>query len=103
MWGPKSGRSSPLPSNWRFTRGHILKRDGYRCTVIREDTGKRCTEKATDVDHINDPDDHTYKNLTSKCSWHHDQKTAGQGGSSTKAAKAKRQPKSHPGVIRFED
>jgi 5-methylcytosine-specific restriction endonuclease McrA len=102
MWGPKSGRSSPLPSNWKFTRANVLRRDKHQCVRIREDTGRRCQEKATDVNHKGDPNDHTYKNLESLCSYHHDLITAQQGGLATRQAKAKRKPKSHPGVIRYD-
>lgn len=80
-------------------RANVLKRDSYQCQWRREDTGKLCLTKATDVDHKEKgPNVHTFDNLQSLCSYHHDQKTAGQGGSATKAAQRKREKKSHPGV-----
>lgn len=100
-WGSKSGRTSPLPDKWRFIRANVLKRDKYQCQWVREDTGLLCLERATDVDHIDDPDNHKHSNLQSLCSWHHDQKTASQGGRAN-AAKYKK-PKSHPGIQYITD
>lgn len=103
-WGPKSGRSAPLPSNWRFLRAQRLKIDGYQCTETREDTQLRCESKATDVDHIGEPDDHRLIMLRSLCGWHHDIKTAGQGGraaGANKKARTSREP--HPGYLPIED
>lgn len=96
MWGKESGRTSPLPKAWRFIRGNVLKRDNYQCQWVREDTGLLCLAKATDVDHIDDPDNHKHSNLQSLCGYHHKQKTAQQGGLAN-AAKYKK-PKSHPGI-----
>lgn len=103
MWSGKSGRTVPLPKMWRAIRANVLKRDGYQCVQIREDTGLRCGARATDVDHIKDADDHRHSNLQSLCSWHHDQKTACQGGSATRAAQRKREKKSHPGIEYLSD
>lgn len=96
MWGPKSGRTVELPKAWRMIRGNVLRRDNYQCRWVREDTGLLCLAKATDVDHIGDPDNHKHANLQSLCAWHHKQKTAQQGGLAN-AAKSKTK-KSHPGV-----
>lgn len=104
MWGPKSGRTSPLPKMWKAIRGNVLRRDGYQCTHLREDTGLRCGERATDVDHIDDPDDHSHKNLRSLCGWHHNQKTAAQGGTAAAQKKKGRITReSHPGFLPVDD
>lgn len=95
-WGNKSGRTVPLPKAWRFIRGNVLKRDNYQCVQIREDTGLPCGARATDVDHIDGPDNHKHSNLQSLCSYHHDQKTASQGGQAN-AAKS-RKDQGHPGI-----
>lgn len=96
VWGPQSGRTSPLPKAWKMIRANVLRRDNWQCVWIREDTGRACGVKATDVDHINDPNDHRHANLRSLCGYHHKQHTAQQGGDAN-AAKYKKQ-KSHPGI-----
>lgn len=102
-WSNKSGRTSPLPRNWKLLRGKILKRDGYQCTHIREDSGQRCIEKATDVDHGDlGPNNHTNKNLRSLCSWHHNIRTGAQGGAAAaeKRRQARRSSREEiPGII----
>lgn len=95
-WGIRSSRTAPLPADWWRRRTIVLKRDGYQCTHIREDTGRRCIEKATDVDHIGEAHDHRIKMLRSLCSWHHNQKTARQGGSRARSGK---KSVSHPGLV----
>lgn len=99
MWGKKSGRADPLPRMWPAIRANVLRRDGFRCQQIREDTGEKCGAKATDVDHMGDRNDHRHSNLQSLCSYHHDQKTAAQGGRA--AAKAKAKP-THIGIEYLE-
>ncbi len=101
-----SNRKSTLPPGWDTeTRPRILKRDNYRCTAIRADTGKRCNERATDVDHItphslggSDRD----SNLTSLCGWHHSRKSSAEGGEAAAKAAAKRKAakkRRHPGLL----
>lgn len=104
MWGPKSGRTSPLPKAWPKIRGNVLRRDNYQCVHIREDTGLPCGARATDVDHIDSPDDHTHKNLQSLCGWHHDQKTAAQGGTAAgQKRKGRITREAHPGFLPVDD
>lgn len=103
MWDSKSGRTSPLPAKWKFIRANVLRRDNYRCVQIREDTGLPCGARATDVDHIDSPDDHSHKNLRSLCSWHHNQKTAGQGGKAAAKKKNRITTEAHPGFLPVED
>ena len=69
------------------------------CQWIREDTGQMCGALATDVDHIGDPDDHRHKNLQSLCGWHHDQKTAGQGGRAAAAKRKRSSKEAIPGIV----
>lgn len=104
MWDSKSGRTSPLPAKWKFIRANVLKRDNYQCVHIREDTGLPCGARATDVDHGDlGPDNHTHANLRSLCSWHHNQKTAGQGGKAAAKKKNRITTEAHPGFLPVED
>jgi len=87
-----SDRAARLPPDWPQRRAAALTRDGYRCTRIRADD-TRCTETATDVDHIAPGDDHELDNLASLCGWHHQRKSAQEGG---QAAWMNRPPKRRP-------
>lgn len=100
-----SNRKATLPRGWERTQRRILARDGYRCTAIRVDTGRRCNERATDVDHIvpnfegGSEDD---SNLASLCPHHHKTKSSSEGGRAASAARARRKAASrrrHPGII----
>lgn len=98
-YGPTSARTTPLPNRWGAIRLGILRRDGFVCTWIH--LGARCQAAATDVDHIDDPNDHSPENLRSLCGPHHRARSAAQGG---RAAQAKRIPRKrkaepHPGLI----
>ena len=90
-YGPRSARTAPLPKGWTAIRRRILKRDGYTCTWMTY--GARCTQAATDVDHIGDPDNHSDDNLRSLCAPHHRARSSSQGG---RAAQAKRIPRKRP-------
>ena len=58
-----SRRRAELPPNWYTEiRPAILQRDGYQCRAVLAD-GRRCTERATDVDHIGNRHDHRPANL----------------------------------------
>jgi hypothetical protein len=97
----KSWRHSPLPPGWYRTRLRIFKRDGYRCTHIRYDTGTRCPEEASHCDHVDPLGPDTDDNLTSLCPYHHKQKSSAEGGSAVhQKAKASNKKPPHPGVIR---
>ncbi len=96
MVNRSSRRHAPLPPNWYRTRKRILRRDGYRCTHIRYDTGTRCTELATDVDHKDPLGGEADSNLTSLCGYHHREKSSSEGGRAVHKGKAK--PKKHPGM-----
>lgn len=94
-----STRRDRLPPDWSTIRARILERDGHRCRWVQGD--QRCTQTATDVDHIKNNDDDRDFNLRSLCPQHHRIKTAAEGN----AARAKlntarrRQPEPHPGRI----
>lgn len=96
-----SRRTTPLPPNWSSIRRRILTRDQHRCTWITRD-GTRCTQPATDVDHIIDahlggPD--TDDNLASLCRFHHNHKTSRAARAAQSTARRNRDPEQHPGLI----
>jgi 5-methylcytosine-specific restriction protein A len=103
--GPWAGsnRRDELPSDWKKIRGRILARDGYQCTHVRYDTGRRCTETLNlEVDHIGDKDDHDPANLRVLCRYHHGQRTARQGaeGRRRQARPTRRRPSDdHPSAL----
>lgn len=71
-----STRRATLPPGWPIIRARILDRDGHRCTWVED--GQRCVAVATEVDHVNDREDHGDGNLRSLCEPHHAQRTAAQ-------------------------
>ncbi|KOV10358.1 HNH endonuclease [Streptomyces sp. XY431] len=73
-----STRRERLPSDWPTRRQVVLRRDAWRCVAVTRD-GDRCTEAATDVDHIRPGDDHSLDNLQALCRWHHGRKSAYEG------------------------
>ena len=95
-----SDRKSRLPADWPLLRQVVLERCGGRCEVVKKN-GKRCWDKATDVDHIVAGDDHSIPNLRGICTWHHKRKSSREGN----AAKAlllrdlKRPSEAPPGRI----
>lgn len=98
-----SDRRSRLPENWPSLRKDTLKRDGYRCTHVHSN-GKRCSGKATDVDHKVPGDDHSPENLQSLCSWHHRRKSATEGANASNAKRREiqnrlRRVETHPGLL----
>ncbi|MFI5840559.1 HNH endonuclease [Catenuloplanes sp. NPDC051500] len=98
-----SDRRDRLPADWPVIQRRILRRDGHRCTVIRSD-GRRCRDKATEVDHIKRGDDHADDNLRAICTWHHARKSAREGGQAAaqkrrEAANRFRRAEAHPGLL----
>lgn len=100
-----STRRADLPADWHVTQPRILRRDGYQCQHIRQDTGRLCLRRARDVDHIishvqgGGDDDN---NLQALCGYHHDQKSGREGGiASGVSRRAKRQASKplHPGLL----
>lgn len=119
-----SDRRSTLPPDWATkVRPRILTRDGHRCTWLGDLDpskdglpgeymqavdwnivhllGNRCTARATDVDHIGDPDDHTDTKLRSLCSWHHGRRSSRQGNTARGRLRARLTdpPARHPGLL----
>ena len=74
-----SNRRDQLPPGWGKIRARILQRDGHQCTHTRYDTGARCSEVATEVDHIVPGNDHSDTNLRALCRYHHGQKSSREG------------------------
>ncbi|KPC89936.1 HNH endonuclease [Streptomyces sp. NRRL F-6602] len=94
-----STRRQRLPKDWPARRRRVLRRDGHRCVELYSD-GRRCTQPATDVDHIVPGDDHRMENLRALCSWHHARKSAHEGGTAaarTRVSTARPRP-SHPAL-----
>lgn len=95
-----SRRKQSLPADWQTRREATFRRDGYQCTATRADTGERCTERATDCDHVDQTRnwDHSPANLTSLCSHHHATKSSSEGGRA-KAARDRATTRRHPGLV----
>jgi 5-methylcytosine-specific restriction protein A len=77
-----------------------MERCGGRCEVIKKN-GKRCYDKATDVDHIEHGDDHSPENLQGICDWHHKRKSSREGNAAQAVTRnaLKRPPEAPPGAI----
>lgn len=97
-----STRRQTLPRNWYTTvRPEIIQRDRNICQWPDED-GRAvnrhgepiCGRPGSDVDHIDDRDDHRPANLRLLCSSCHDRRSAQQGGQSF--TPLHRPPEQHP-------
>lgn len=86
-------RRSPLPNDWPRRRARILKRD-ERCRLALPG----CTIVSTEVDHIDQHDDHTDANLRGVCSSCHHQHTEQQRQDAIAKRSRKRPTKPHPGL-----
>lgn len=93
-----SWRSVPLPRDWPAITKRILERDGYRCTAIRSDD-TRCPQRATDVHHVGDENDHSDANLMSMCGWHHDRLTAAKANAARVRKTTRFPSEKHPGLL----
>lgn len=91
-----SDRSRRLPANWRRLRAGVLKRDGWLCQI----GGPDCQRLATQVDHIEPGDDHSFDNLQAVCARCHASKSAGEGIEARAAiqARGRRPTEQHPGL-----
>ncbi|MEU0577877.1 HNH endonuclease signature motif containing protein [Streptomyces griseoincarnatus] len=92
-----SNRRERLPDNWAAIRRRIIRRDGGVCVAPLLDSGQRCGEYGTDVDHIIPGDNHDLSNLQLLCRWHHTRKTQRESA----AARAMR-PRPQANVPRVE-
>lgn len=74
----------------------ILRRDRYACQI----RGPRCTDMATEVDHIRPGDDHSMSNLQAVCAACHSQKSAREGNAAQARLRALRlrPAERHPGM-----
>ncbi len=93
-----STRSKRLPPNWSQLREKVISRASHRCESNMKD-GSRCTDKGTDVDHINPGDDHSLENLQLLCTWHHGKKSSREGNTARVRLSEKRPKESHPGLV----
>lgn len=59
--------TAPLPPGWPKIRKWVLRLDGHRCRL----RGPRCTGQADEIEHIDDPGDHSLGNLRAVCSTCH--------------------------------
>jgi hypothetical protein len=98
-WGT-SDRSEELPGDWPRLRAETLKHDNHRCVWPGRWSDRQCGALATDVDHINDPHDHSWKNRQSLCVWHHQKKTQQESAAARRKqlAKLKHPVPRHPGL-----
>lgn len=97
-----STRRKSLPGDWAKIRRRILARDQHRCTWVQD--GRRCSNRATDVDHRSPGGDHRDSNLRSLCEYHHRGKSASEGGRAyaeqiKKAKSMFRRTERHPGEL----
>jgi 5-methylcytosine-specific restriction endonuclease McrA len=90
-----SDRRARLPKDWHTRRQRVLRRDGYRCKVLKE--GRRCTNPARDVDHVVRGDDHSESNLRAICVGCHKAKSSAEGVAAQ--PRRKRPPEAHPGLL----
>jgi len=93
-----STRKQRLPSNWAALRAIVMKNAQYICQATMKD-GSRCTDKGTDVDHIEPGDNHDLANLQLLCQWHHNKKSSREGNTARVRHTEKRPPESHPGIL----
>lgn len=92
LWNTTSRRRAELPPDWPAIRSRVLRDANYRCSK------HGCPNRATDVDHTGDRDDHS--RLAALCSDHHKWKTSRQGVAQRRKLQAqrKRPPERHPGT-----
>lgn len=96
----RSNRKASLPDNWQKVRGRRLIMDNYLCQI----NGRGCTDRATEVDHMNGPNDHRLSSLQSVCETCHKAKTATESHVKKAAKRAEirsrfQQDEGHPGLI----
>lgn len=75
-----SKRRLELPSNWTAIRAAVIRRD-KTCVL--------CGQPGNQVDHIDDPHDHSLTNLRLLCVPHHAARTARQGVNASRVWRAK--------------
>lgn len=90
-----SWRRSPLPPDWPQRQRRVLERDDHRCRI----RGPNCIDRATEVDHIGDRDDHDDDNLRAACTPCHRSRTGRQARAARRIEPTRRPPEPHPGLI----
>lgn len=72
-----SDRRGRLPRDWVQRRQEVFRIHSRQCYIA--EGGRRCTAEATEVDHVNAGDDHSYENLRPICHQHHKSKSSSEG------------------------
>jgi len=93
-----SDRLDTLPPDWAARRAAVWDRDGGLCRWPDSASGV-CGAPGSDVDHIDDRDNHDLTNLQVLCSWHHNRKSSRQGNAARWQHRDRRPTESHPGMI----
>jgi 5-methylcytosine-specific restriction protein A len=96
MGWENSTRKHRLPRNWHRLRAIVLRDANHQCEVVTN--GIRCTNAATEVDHIIPGDDHSRENLRAICEEHHKPKSSREGNAARTKKYGKR-VEDHPGYI----
>jgi hypothetical protein len=98
-------RRAQLPRDWAQRRQARLELDGFRCTAYTEFPSTeqvrvaRCDQRATDVHHAVDRDDHRIQSLRSLCAEHHKLETQREAQQAQGRGVARLRPRSkHPGM-----
>ena len=91
MWDTNDRK---LPDNWASIRDTILARDprcrlGYPDVWVTAKGMTACSGRATEVDHIGDPNDHTPANLRGACKPCHRRRTEQQAKDAAKVQQSK--------------
>lgn len=111
-----STRGTQLPPNWRTEiRPAVLTRDGHHCAWLDDhpdtDGGfadylagnyqphQRCNARGADVDHVNDPHDHSIDNCRTLCDWHHNRRSSRQGNTAQRRPNTQLPREPHPGLL----
>lgn len=95
--GGKNYTAPKYPKDWQARRKQVLTRCGERCEHTLT-TGRRCPDKATDVNHRGHREDHSPESLEGLCRHHHLKYTSRQGNAAQKARKLKKPQPKHPGL-----
>lgn len=92
-WNPKR----VLPRDWSARKLRVFREKGRVCTLAYD----VCLGWATEVDHIDDSDDHGIANLQPVCSECHDVKTRKQSKLAARAKADLLHPRAekHPGLL----
>ena len=86
-----------LPKDWAARKTRVWREKGRVCALQYE----VCTGWASEVDHVDDNDDHSIENLQPVCSDCHDVKTARQAKVAARAKANLLHPREekHPGLL----